>query len=249
MDAARPTSEYELLPPQGNAQHATVAATTGSRNENAGADASSRRSSLSASSGEFEYMEAGGISMLPDTHYGPSFGIISPASSIRSSSSRRRRSLLQDDNVPEENASSEYRDDDDYVSVSRASSDVGVYPTVDGMHDGRRSLEEAVATEGQQSAETLVEGRGGMVPQVDDEAVVVAEKDGGGVVVVGTPRPWTPFYLRRMTLLGFALVYVMLLVALVVLGAFDQRNQGLATSKSSRHYLWTYGPTAGACAS
>lgn len=248
MDAARPTSEYELLPSQGNAQHATGAATIGSHhNENADPDASSRRSSLSASSGEFEYMEAGGISMLPDTHYGPGFGIISPASSIRSSS--RHRSLLQDDG-PEENASSsEYRDDDDYVSVSRASSDVGVYPTVDGIRDGRRSLEEVVATEGQQSAETLVEGRGGMVPQVDDEAVVVAEKDGGGVVVVGTPRPWTPFYLRRMTLLGFALVYVMLLVALVVLGAFDQRNQGLATSKSSRHYLWTYGPTAGACAS
>lgn len=248
MDAAaRPTSEYELLPPQGNAQHATggAAYTTGSQNENA--EASSRRSSLSASSGEFEYMAAGGISMLPDTHYGPGFGIsiISPASSIRSSS---RRHSLQEDDVPEENAlsSSEYRDDDDYVSVSRASSDVGVYPTVDGI---RRSLEEAVAAaEGQQSAETLVEGRSGMVPQVDDE-VVVAEKDGGGVVVVGTPRPWTPFYLRRMTLLGFALVYVMLLVALVVLGAFDQRNQGLATSKSSRHYLWTYGPTAGACAS
>ncbi|KAK0625700.1 hypothetical protein DIS24_g10987, partial [Lasiodiplodia hormozganensis] len=240
MDAAaRPTSEYELLPPQGNAQHATGgAATTGSHNENADAEASSRRSSLSASSGEFEYM-AGGISMLPDTHYGPDFGI-SPASSIRSSSSsRRRRSLLQEDDSPEEHASSSEYHDDDYVSVSRASSDVGVYPTADGI---RRSLE--AAAEGQQSAETLVEDRGGAVPQVDDEVVVVAEKDGGGVLVEAPTRPWTPFYLQRTTLLGFALVYVVLLVALVVLGAFDQKNQGLATSKSSRHYLWTYGPTA-----
>jgi hypothetical protein len=56
---------------------------------------------------------------------------------------------------------------------------------------------------------------------------------------------WTPFYLRRKTIMFFILIEILILVGLVILYVFDQRNNGLATTDSSMHYFWTYGPTAG----
>lgn len=58
-------------------------------------------------------------------------------------------------------------------------------------------------------------------------------------------RPWTPCFLQTPTLLCFTLVYTALLISLIVLRIVDEKNKGLATSDTSRHYLWTYGPTAG----
>ncbi|OJD29178.1 uncharacterized protein BKCO1_890009 [Diplodia corticola] len=215
MDA-RPTNEYEPLPPQGG--HARSVAAAGSHH-------ASTRSSLSSSSGESEYLTE--VGMLPDGYFG-SFGV-SPASSLG-----RRSQDIPGENQP---------GPDDYSPVSRASDDLD--DPASGFRDDRRSLEEA---QGEQSAETLVENGASKEPQGDNNLVAIRsgreelEKDER--MSVGTARPWTPFYLRRMALLGFALTYVALLVALVVLGVFDQKNQGLANSTSSRHYAWTYGPTA-----
>ena len=61
-------------------------------------------------------------------------------------------------------------------------------------------------------------------------------------------RPgWTSTYLQNKTLLGFAIAFLCLLLAVIVLAVVDAKQDGIANAKSSEHYLWTYGPTAGAC--
>ncbi|KAK8094911.1 hypothetical protein PG997_001596 [Apiospora hydei] len=55
---------------------------------------------------------------------------------------------------------------------------------------------------------------------------------------------WRPVYLRRRTLWGFLSVFILILVALEVLLFVSDKNNGIATSTSDKHYLWTYGPTA-----
>ncbi|RWA12428.1 hypothetical protein EKO27_g2681 [Xylaria grammica] len=55
---------------------------------------------------------------------------------------------------------------------------------------------------------------------------------------------WRPFYLRRFVLLGFILVFILIIVTIEALLAISTRDQGLVTTTSSKHYLWTYGPTA-----
>ncbi|KAI0517417.1 hypothetical protein F5B22DRAFT_124526 [Xylaria bambusicola] len=57
-------------------------------------------------------------------------------------------------------------------------------------------------------------------------------------------RRWRPIYLRRSVLFGFILVFILIIVTIEVLLSISNRNQGLATSTSAQHYLWTYGPTA-----
>ena len=56
---------------------------------------------------------------------------------------------------------------------------------------------------------------------------------------------WTPFYLRRAILTCFLIIFAILIALLEMLNWLSRRNQGLATTDSSKHYLWTYGPTAG----
>ena len=58
-------------------------------------------------------------------------------------------------------------------------------------------------------------------------------------------RGWTPFVLRRSCILGFATFFGLMIVSLCLLWYFDRRDRGLATVQTSRHYLWTYGPTLG----
>ena len=56
---------------------------------------------------------------------------------------------------------------------------------------------------------------------------------------------WTPFFLKTKTLVGFATFYFILLLAVVALAIVDAKYDGISTAKSSEHYLWTFGPTAG----
>jgi hypothetical protein len=56
---------------------------------------------------------------------------------------------------------------------------------------------------------------------------------------------WTPFFLSKLAFVGFGFSFVALAAVLGVLYAYSERNQGLATTDESMHYLWTYGPTAG----
>ncbi|KAI1429621.1 hypothetical protein F5Y12DRAFT_796543 [Xylaria sp. FL1777] len=55
---------------------------------------------------------------------------------------------------------------------------------------------------------------------------------------------WRPFYLRRTVLLGFTIVFILIVVALESLTAISHKNNGIATGMPTEHYLWTYGPTA-----
>ncbi|PVH95147.1 hypothetical protein DM02DRAFT_691295 [Periconia macrospinosa] len=55
---------------------------------------------------------------------------------------------------------------------------------------------------------------------------------------------WTPTYLRARTLIGFVIVYLLLLIGVIVLAVVDAKRNGITTARSSEHYLWTYGPTA-----
>ncbi|KAI8950491.1 hypothetical protein F4801DRAFT_602226 [Xylaria longipes] len=56
--------------------------------------------------------------------------------------------------------------------------------------------------------------------------------------------PWRPFYLRRVVLLGFAIVFILIIVTIESLVVISNKNNGIATGMSTEHYLWTYGPTA-----
>lgn len=60
-----------------------------------------------------------------------------------------------------------------------------------------------------------------------------------------SPHAHTPWVLNRLFLLGLMLVFLSLIVALEVLYYVSNHNHGISTSTESKHYLWTYGPTAG----
>ncbi|KAJ5287532.1 hypothetical protein N7478_003218 [Penicillium angulare] len=55
---------------------------------------------------------------------------------------------------------------------------------------------------------------------------------------------WRPTYIRRRVLMAFVIVFCGIIATLEVLNHISSTNQGLASSTESRHYLWTYGPTA-----
>lgn len=57
-------------------------------------------------------------------------------------------------------------------------------------------------------------------------------------------RLWTPFFLTRYTLFTFITFYLSIAAGLVALIIVDRNQQGLASARTSQHYLWTYGPTA-----
>ncbi|KAJ5656634.1 hypothetical protein N7507_008584 [Penicillium longicatenatum] len=55
---------------------------------------------------------------------------------------------------------------------------------------------------------------------------------------------WRPIYLRKWVLILFVITFCAVIAVLEVLNYVSSANQGLASSVESRHYLWTYGPTA-----
>ena len=56
---------------------------------------------------------------------------------------------------------------------------------------------------------------------------------------------WNPFWLWRTTLIGFILVFVLLVIALIILYLFSNLHHGLSTQIPRNYYSWTYVPTAG----
>ena len=56
---------------------------------------------------------------------------------------------------------------------------------------------------------------------------------------------WTPFCLWRTTLIGFMLVFILLLTVVIILYHLSNLYHGLSTQIPSNHYSWNYGPTAG----
>lgn len=55
---------------------------------------------------------------------------------------------------------------------------------------------------------------------------------------------WTPYHLRKPTLLAFAALFAAAALALTLLLYFSNKNTGLSTTNDGDHYFWTYGPTA-----
>lgn len=55
---------------------------------------------------------------------------------------------------------------------------------------------------------------------------------------------WRSSYLRKKVLATFVLAFSAIIVVLEVLYKSSQAHHGIAASNQSRHYLWTYGPTA-----
>ncbi|KAF3913403.1 hypothetical protein ABW20_dc0108722 [Dactylellina cionopaga] len=55
---------------------------------------------------------------------------------------------------------------------------------------------------------------------------------------------WMPLILRPWSLIIFLVVFIGILATLIGLYVQSKRKQGLSNEKESRHYLWTYGPTA-----
>jgi len=58
-------------------------------------------------------------------------------------------------------------------------------------------------------------------------------------------KAWTPIWLGKPILGGFAISFLCMLATLQALYFVSEKNDGLATSRDENHYLWTYGPTAG----
>ena len=55
---------------------------------------------------------------------------------------------------------------------------------------------------------------------------------------------WTPLFLKRWVLACFAIFFALFFAALQILYSYSATHQGIASSNDSKHYLWTYGPTA-----
>ncbi|KAJ5110266.1 hypothetical protein N7532_002911 [Penicillium argentinense] len=64
----------------------------------------------------------------------------------------------------------------------------------------------------------------------------------------GQGRPlWTPFFLRRSTMVAFLLAFIAILCSLAGLFVYTTRRDsslGIQTAGKMYYYLWTYGPTA-----
>ncbi|KAF6811528.1 hypothetical protein CSOJ01_05661 [Colletotrichum sojae] len=50
-------------------------------------------------------------------------------------------------------------------------------------------------------------------------------------------------YFSRTFLVGIAMTFVIMILALEILNMFSQRNKGIVAVDEKNHYLWTYGPT------
>lgn len=58
-------------------------------------------------------------------------------------------------------------------------------------------------------------------------------------------RLWAPFFLRRTSMLVFMGAFTAILLVLVALFIYSERNSGVSSPDEANYYFWTYGPTAG----
>ncbi|EWC48929.1 hypothetical protein DRE_00234 [Drechslerella stenobrocha 248] len=83
------------------------------------------------------------------------------------------------------------------------------------------------------------------VSKIEPTEEVAASSDGASIPSGRSVQTgWTPLILRPWSLLIFLVLYVGIFFTLIGLYVRSKRNQGLSSEKESRHYLWTYGPTA-----
>lgn len=79
---------------------------------------------------------------------------------------------------------------------------------------------------------------------------VSVQCDGDGEDERAAPRigmldtGWQPLFMKPRVLLAFAVLFLIFFVSLQIIWSWSQGHQGIATSDDSKHYLWTFGPTA-----
>ncbi|KAL7904247.1 hypothetical protein GGI35DRAFT_463719 [Trichoderma velutinum] len=55
---------------------------------------------------------------------------------------------------------------------------------------------------------------------------------------------WAPIWLSRVTLIAFAITFLLMLLATALLYHFSEKNNGISVQREANHYAWKYGPTA-----
>ncbi|KAL7935756.1 hypothetical protein V8C35DRAFT_298159 [Trichoderma chlorosporum] len=55
---------------------------------------------------------------------------------------------------------------------------------------------------------------------------------------------WAPIWLSWVTLVVFAITFLLMLLATALLYHFSQQDNGISVQQESNHYAWKYGPTA-----
>lgn len=90
----------------------------------------------------------------------------------------------------------------------------------------------------------LADFRGPVLPP-QYEPVQGHGEEGAAEARLGTLHTgWQPVFMKPLVLLAFAALFLLFFVSLQVIWSWSQGHQGIATSDDSKHYLWTFGPTA-----
>ncbi|KAK6381393.1 hypothetical protein LTS17_004450 [Exophiala oligosperma] len=77
------------------------------------------------------------------------------------------------------------------------------------------------------------------------EPSIYNKSDEGSLLRLQPPAPplWTPIWLKKMTLILFAIFFALLVLALALLWHFDRTNDGFHVASDMKHYAWAYAPT------
>jgi hypothetical protein len=79
---------------------------------------------------------------------------------------------------------------------------------------------------------------------VPDKSSKESAYHSGGASFGPEPKMWNAFWLYHSVLLAFCVVFAVMLIIVVTLYSISESKNGLSTQVESRHYAWTYGPTA-----
>ncbi|KAL6786618.1 hypothetical protein J3E68DRAFT_420134 [Trichoderma sp. SZMC 28012] len=55
---------------------------------------------------------------------------------------------------------------------------------------------------------------------------------------------WAPIWLSKVTLIAFAITFLLMLLATALLFHFSEIHNGISVQREANHYAWKYGPTA-----
>jgi hypothetical protein len=82
-------------------------------------------------------------------------------------------------------------------------------------------------------------------PVLTDSAANEADSVQGHDVELPMSHGWKPAYLRRTVIGVFGVVVLVAIVAIEILNAVSDRNNGLVGANEGLYYLWTFGPVTG----
>ncbi|KAK2761257.1 hypothetical protein FQN54_001779 [Arachnomyces sp. PD_36] len=82
------------------------------------------------------------------------------------------------------------------------------------------------------------------VYKVEERDHLMTHQDEDGKILSAERKRWKPFYLSGLALCGFVATFVAIIIGLAILYTQSRARNGIATTDSNLHYLWTFGPTA-----